>query len=217
MSGPCYSWAGHMAFINKDELNKRLSEDRNLRKRLRIADENRPPERAIDEATFKRDGTLTRLPKYDENARALIGATAIAVGVSKAAEIFDVSVGLARDLGKGVETRKPLDDPEAEDARKANLQKRIYEELSIIRSAAKEKLLLALDKIDETSLQLIPDKDKALKSAQIAGHLSSIIDRTIQKDHAGGSASAHLHLYAPEQRPIAAFDIKRVGDAESEV
>ena len=200
-------------FIDKAELDRRKQEENNLTIRMKI-----PPASGVDgkvaeldTTKFKANGTARK----DNNIimppdlRALVAATAIVAGPEVAAEIGECSPGYAAVLARGEYSQ--ASDPEEREKRNQELRDSIYESLGKIRARAQHKLFKVLKLINDESLAAIPDKDKARLAAQMANQLSGVIDRTINKgDPGSGERTSHLHLYAPEQRPLAAFDIKRV-------
>lgn len=177
-----------------------MLESENLVKRLSVNDEV-IPERPLDKAIFTNAGVITGRPLYSDEQKAVIAATAIATSTKTATEVFDVSSSLVDRVKKDFLS----DTPSSE-----KLRQSIYEELSGIRAAAKEKLLKALDLVNDNTLEAIPEKDRAKLGADIANKLSSVIERTIQRVPTNLDSSSHLHLYAPEQRELAAFEIKTV-------
>jgi hypothetical protein len=196
-------------FIDVKELARRKEESNNLIERMSVAP-SEPIDVPLDTSKFKKDGTNRKTPEYSPEQRALIGVSAIALGPKKAAEVLDVSESYAKVLARG--SYSTALDPEERDRRNQELKDAVYEGLASIREKAREKLMMALDGIDEVSLGAIKGSDKAKVLANISNQLSSVIDRTINKgEHLHDSRSTHLHLYAPETRPITAFTIKRIG------
>lgn len=183
-------------FIKADELERRREESNNLVERMGLARSVAPCEvdrPVFDPKRFDNDGAAKEGRTFEE--KALIGVTSQLLGPAKAAEIFDVKPSYASMMAK----------PKDEDLKKA-----IYAGLEIIREAAREKLLMALEGINQETMDAIKKGEKAKVSAQIANQLSSVIDRTIDKLPEGNEKTTHLHLYAPETRPLAAFTIKRI-------
>ena len=194
-------------FIDKQELERRREAEHNLVARMNVPTPIDPKEIPFDASRFRDDGTAKTC--RDNEERALIGAASIAIGSAKAAEIFDVSQDYAKILARGEATRS--NNPEERAKQNQELRDKIYEGLTSIRENAQKKLLMALEHINEQTLEQIPDRDKAKISANIANQLSSVIDRTINKgEHLIDQRSAHVHLYAPETRPISAFTVKNV-------
>ncbi len=200
-------------FISKDELDRRKEESNNLTARMKVPSEVVGPNIHLDTSKFKNDGTQRSMPVYSPEIRALAAATTIIAGPEAAHEITGVSVGHAKVLARG-EYSSAL-DPEQRDKRNQDLKDSIYEGLGRIRGKASRKLMKVLNLINDETLENIPEKDKARIAAQMANQLSGVIDRTINKgESTDAGRSAHLHLYSPEQRPLAAFDIKRINPPE---
>lgn len=199
-------------FITSDELERRSQAENNLILRLEIP-ESAPPASPklppIDRKKFAPNGTLTERPIYTTEEKVLIGTTSQLLGARAAAEIFDVPQRYTEIVGSEKYQTK---DSEA-------VRTGIYLALETIRESAREKLLMALGLIDNETLALIPDKDKARTAAQIAHQLSGVIDRTIEKSamQVDNSKTAHLHLYSPEIRAIDKFNIKRVNTPSQQV
>jgi hypothetical protein len=193
----------NMAFISKEELEKRLSETENLCARLEVS----APKKYLDTSKFNGNGLETKQKEYSAAQRAIMGAVGLTVGYDKAAEALGVSESAIKDAAK---------QNYADEENNEHLRGMIYEELTTIRQEAREKLSLCLGLINEESLKLIPDKDRAKTAAQMANQLSNVIERTIHKSPQMASTS-HLHLYAPEQRTIQAFTIKQIGEAPSSI
>lgn len=199
-----------MAFITPEELTARLKDDWNLVKRLDlpVSPENKS-EIVFDESKFKVSGETRERKLYSNGLRALIAATAISDSPQKAAEIFECSEAYAQALTRGEYSKAK--DPVKQEESNRKLKAEIYEELSIIRDTARVKLMAALNLINEDSLQAIPDKDKVRIAAQVANQLSGVIERTIEKsDRFSDVKEAHLHLYAPENRPMSEFTVKTI-------
>ena len=202
-------------FISKEELEERRAASNNLVERMNASHSGgEVNEIPIDTSQFRTNGTQTNRPTYSMEQRALIGVSTIAVGAEKTSEIFGVSESYAKVLSKGAYSGKQ--DPEAREKANQELKDAIYEGLRSIRDKATAKLMMALEGIDESSIEAISLKDRAKTLANVANQLSSVIDRTINKGEAGIASTHHLHLYAPEVRPLAAFNIKRIGESQSE-
>lgn len=185
-------------FIKADELERRREESNNLVERMGLRLDVIEPvvDRPVfDAKRFDQDGATKSGMPFEE--KVVVGVAAQVIGPAKTAEIFGVSPSYATMLGK--------DKHKDEDLKRA-----IYAGLEMIREAAREKLLMALEGINPESLAAIKAGEKAKVSAQIANQLSSVIDRTIDKMPEGTERTTHLHLYAPETRPLAAFTIKRI-------
>lgn len=203
-------------FISKAELDKRSSIDHDVVSRLHLHDQTSPvradsPVVRFDATRFRKNGTTTDMPILDDDMRAVVGAACIVAGSKVAAEIGNVSEGYAALLARPGGFGKHIDDPEERLARNQKIRDSIYTGLSKVREAAQDKILLALNLIDEESLQAIQPKDRARLAAQMANQLSSVIDRTINKgEHLHDERTSHLHLYAPERRPLDAFNVKIV-------
>jgi hypothetical protein len=197
-------------FIDVAELKRRRDESNNLVERLNVASPVPASSIPLDTSKFKQDGTHREVPAFDSNTRALIGVSAIAVGPEKTSEIFGVSKSYAQVLGNG--NYSSAKDDEERERRNQELKDAIYDGLANIREAAREKLMLALSSLDEEAIEHIKPTDRAKVLAGIANQLSAVIDRTINKGEGLRDAgkSTHLHLYAPETRPLAAFTIKRI-------
>jgi len=197
-------------FISKEELDQRRSESFNLVERIHPKNDAAPPVKvaAFDPSRFKNDGTQREKHLLTPEMRAVVAAAAIISGPEVAAEIGDVSVGYAELLSRG-EYNNSGKTPEDREARNQILRDGIYEALGNIREKAREKLLKVLDIIDEDALENIPNRERAKVAAQMANHLSGVIDRTINKgEHLHDSRSSHLHLYAPERREVSDFKVK---------
>lgn len=212
-------------FIDLKELRERTSKENSLIERLKVENKSEPsPEiKNFDPKKFNQSGIVrenwldpseaNEKRETSLNERALIGATSLAIGSPKTAEIFGISKQYASMLSRGQMNGNTHGNPEEREKYNQELKDRIYEGLAAIRDKARAKLLMALEGIDEAALENIPIKDRAAKLANVANQLSSVIDRTINKgEHLTDGRSSHLHLYAPESRPLAAFTIKRVGD-----
>lgn len=212
-----YSLSGRIRmFIDVAELKRRRDESNNLVERMNVASVVAPSSIPLDTNKFKNDGTAREKPLMDNAERAVVAATTIALGSEKASEIFGVSRSYATVLAKG-EYSTAKDDEERQ-RRNQELKDAIYDNLTRIRETAQLKLMLALDGIDEESIQNIKPTDKAKILANVANQLSAVIDRTINKAEGlrGEEKSTHLHLYAPETRPLAAFTIKRINGPVAE-
>lgn len=195
-------------FIDKDELDRRKDESNNLMVRLNTPNPDPPREIPFDVGMFSKDG----IPKENGltiEEKAVIGASAIAIGTAKTAEVFDIPPHYVSAIKNGVAGGYDAEDREK---RSKKLKELIYEGLQIIREKSSEKLLMALDNINEDTLKAIKASEKAKVSANIANQLSSVIDRTIDKGEGllDAGRTSHLHLYAPESRPLASFTIKRI-------
>ena len=203
-------------FIDVAELKRRRDESNNLVERMNVCSPVEPSKIPLDTSKFKNDGTQRAIPQFDDDTRALIGVSAIAVGPEKTSEIFGVSKSYATVLGRG--NYSSAKDDEERQRRNQELKDAIYDGLAKIRDAAREKLMLALEGIDEVAITNIKPTDKAKVLANVANQLSAVIDRTINKgEHLkGDDRSSHLHLYAPETRPLAAFTIKRINPLPQE-
>lgn len=200
-------------FINKEELERRRLHENNLIERMRVPTAGDLPADSVvgklDTSKFKSDGTNREHPLYDDETRALAGALTVAHGAKTASEITGVSEGHAKVLARG--EYSTAIDPEEREKRNQVLRDNIYEGLGKIRGKAQQKLMKVLNLINNENLDAIPDKDKARLAAQMANQLSGVIDRTINKgEHLHDGRSTHLHLYAPERRPLAAFEIKTI-------
>jgi hypothetical protein len=197
-------------FISKEELDQRRSESFNLVERIHPKNDGAPSVKvaSFDPSRFKNDGTQRATQRLSPEMRAVVAAAAIISGPEVAAEIGDVSVGYAEVLARG-EYNNSGKSPEDREARNQILRDGIYEALGNIREKAREKLLKVLDIIDEDALENIPNRERAKVAAQMANHLSGVIDRTINKgEHLHDSRSSHLHLYAPERREVSDFKVK---------
>ena len=198
-------------FIKNTDLKSRLDPANNLIKRLRIADSTPVTGKVaeLDTMRFKNDGTPTDKGLMDMELRSVVAAATIIAGPAAGAEIGECSESYAEVLARG--EYSSAKDPEQREKLNNELREGIYQGLSRVRERAQKKLMLVLKMIDADNLEAISPKDRARLAAQMANQLSSVIDRTIQKD--GGlsqTSNTHLHLYAPERRPLAAFDIKRI-------
>jgi hypothetical protein len=195
-------------FIDKDSLRDRLDESNNLMKRLKTPEPEPAKEIPFDSTMFHPSG-IARENARSLEEKAVIGSAAIVLGNQAAAEIFDVSPGYVSVVKKGLAGGYDSEDREK---RSKKLKELIYEGLQIIREKSSEKLLLALDNVNEDTLKAIKPSEKAKVSANIANQLSSVIDRTIDKGEGllDAGRTSHLHLYAPESRPLASFNIKRI-------
>lgn len=208
-------------FISKQELDKRASIDHDVVARLKMHDEVMPvdpssPVVTFDTARFRKDGSTTDKPLLDDDTRAVVGAVCIIAGPEAAAEIGGVSPGYAKVLGRAG-FGSHISDPEERLARNQKIRDSIYAGLSKVRDAAQDKILLALELISPENLEQIAPKDRARLAAQMANQLSSVIDRTINKgEHLHDERTSHLHLYAPERRPLDAFNVKYVNQLPSE-
>jgi len=197
-------------FISKEELDQRRSESFNLVERIRPQNDGVAVGKtaSFDPSRFKLDGTSRSNTRLTPEMRAVVAAAAIVSGAEVAAEIGDVSVGYAEVLARG-EYNNSGKSPEDREARNQILRDGIYEALGNIREKAREKLLKVLDIIDADALENIPNRERAKVAAQMANHLSGVIDRTINKgEHLHDSRSSHLHLYAPERREVSDFKVK---------
>lgn len=201
-------------FIDKDELTRRLHAENNLVERL-ASTPIVPIEAPLDTKKFTNTGLAREVPAFTPEERALIGATTLAVGAEVASDTFGVSKSYAKVLARG--TYSQATDPEERERRNQELKDNIYEGLAVIRERAREKLMMALEGIDEEALSNIKASDRAKILANVSNQLSSVIDRTINKgEHLTDGRSTHLHLYAPEVRPLSAFTIKTINqDANS--
>lgn len=206
---------GLAMFIDSEELARRKEESNNLTERMKVPSEPTVREIPFDSTRFHPSG----IARNNDAARtleekAVIGVTAIALGNKQAAEIFDVSPEYANVVKRGIAGGA---SPEDREIRSKKLKEMIYEGLQIIREKSSEKLLMALDNINEASLAAIKASEKAKVSANIANQLSSVIDRTIDKGEGllDAGRTSHLHLYAPESRPLTSFTIKRINVGES--
>lgn len=199
-------------FIDKEELDRRKEESNNLMRRLKNPEPAPCKEIPFDSTMFHPSG-IARENARSLEEKAVIGVTAIALGNQQAAEIFDVSPGYVGIVKKGIAGGYDSEDREK---RSKKLKELIYEGLQIIREKSSEKLLLALDNVNEDTLKAIKPSEKAKVSANIANQLSSVIDRTIDKGEGllDAGRTSHLHLYAPESRPLASFNIKRINISE---
>jgi hypothetical protein len=199
-------------FINKEELENRRREENNLVQRIKVGNTSSDETSAVhklDTSRFKNDGTERACPVLSDDLRAVVAAASIMAGPKVAAEIGGVSEGYAEVLARG--EYSSAKDPEERERRNNELKESIYRGLSEIRIKASEKLMLALDLINTDTLEAIQPKDKARLAAQMANQLSGVIDRTINKgENLNDNRSTHLHLYAPERRPISAFQIKSI-------
>jgi hypothetical protein len=210
-------------FISKEELDKRSSIDHDVVSRLKLHDETSPPDPngpgvRLDTTRFRKNGTTTNMPLLDDDMRAVVGAACIVAGPEVAAEIGNVSERYAALLGRPGGFGEHITDPEERLARNQKIRDSIYQGLSKVRDAAQDKIILALGLIDEESLQAIAPKDRARLAAQMANQLSSVIDRTINKgEHLHDERTSHLHLYAPERRPLDAFNVKIVNQMPLEL
>lgn len=195
-------------FINKDELSRRRDESNNLMERMN--NPAPPPAREIpfDSSFFHPSGIAKDNARTLEE-KAVIGAAGIVLGNQVAAEIFDVSPKYVSVVKSGMAGGNNDEDREK---RSRKLKELIYEGLQVIRETSSEKLLLALENINKDTLGAIKNSEKAKVSANIANQLSSVIDRTIDKGEGllDAGRTSHLHLYAPESRPLASFTIKRI-------
>lgn len=207
-------------FISREELDKRASLDHDVISRLKLHDEVSPvsPDSkavSFDTARFRKDGSARDKPLLDDDMRAVVAATCIVAGPEAAAEVGNVSPGYASVLARvGI---RELADPEERLARNQKIRDSIYAGLSRVRDAAQDKILLALNLISEENLEHIAPKDRARLAAQMANQLSSVIDRTINKgEHLHDERTSHLHLYAPERRPLDAFNVKYVNQLPSD-
>jgi hypothetical protein len=199
-------------FIKKEELDKRLSANRNLLERLKKESVHVTEH---DKTRFKKNGEAkAHKQSLTLDEKALIATTALLSTQRTAAEVFDVSPDTAHRLANG-ENQSIINEEERE-MRNAQLRDAIYSQLNNIREAAREKLIQVLGLINDETLTVIPDKDKAKSASVMANQLSAVIDRTIQKgSQLQGERSAHLHLYAPELRPVEAFTIKNINQVPS--
>lgn len=203
-------------FIDQAEFDRRREESNNLVERIRVPpspdiDENHPVTK-LDTSRFRKDGLLTEKPVLSGDLRVLVGVVARAAGSEVAAEIGNCSPGYASMLSRGEYNNDALMmTAEHRQLEQQKLRDSIFRGLAEVREAAREKLLMALGLIDESTLANIPEKDKARIAANIANQLSAVIDRTINKgEDPSGARNTHLHLYAPEKRALADFDIKTV-------
>ena len=206
-------------FINKEELERRRKEGNNLIQRISVKNDREVtgPIAELDTTKFRNDGTPCDRPRLDGDLRAIVAATAMIAGPKAAAEIGGVSESYAAVLGRGDFARQDTINPEERERRNQELRDRIYDGLGKIRDVAQIKLLKVLKLINNENLEAIAPKDRARLAAQMANQLSGIVDRTINKgEHGGVNNSAHLHLYAPERRPLEAFTIKTVNPISEE-
>lgn len=199
-------------FISKVELEQRRQEENNLVERMKVphATEIGGPIVALDTSKFRKNGTEREVALLTPDLRAVVAAATIMAGAKAGAEIGNVSETYASVLARAEYPRNEDMDPEKRELRNSQLRESIYRGLGEIRDKAQLKLMKVLDLINDDTLECIPDHQKARLAAQMANQLSGVIDRTIIKGGNEGGISSHLHLYAPEQRPLAAFEIKRI-------
>ena len=130
-----------------------------------------------------RDGT--RGPNLPDLQKEIIAHDAIDIGPTRAAEIHGVSQSSASRYASG--------ESLSEEAKT-----RVLDNKHQIRDLATTKLLQSLNLIDPTDIE---SKDLP----RVASQLSQIVERLEDKGKGGPAVS--LHLYAPIQKKIAAYEI----------
>lgn len=189
-------------------MESRLSDRNNLINRLTAS---KPAVKAeLDTKKFKTDGTPRDVPLISEEQKAAIGTLAIIEGAKEAAAQFKVSPATASKFAAGIagETKDLIKNEE----RNAHLRSEIYNNLGEVREKARLKLMDVLDKIEPKDIDALQPAARLNTAANVAAKLSAVIDKTIEKGaNFADQRSAHLHLYAPEQKAKETYTIKSVG------